>query len=384
MKNFIKLLVMVLILLYAVGFLAASGAGDVVTRLRLYEGFRGEPNGSARVVSSYFLKQLPHDIVFSDVEISKEEKTLKRVFNLSDVKLMTQATMKLEEDREKSHFQVVVLNSRKLLLQLGTVEGKKNRFRVEVLKEDTPPRPLLETDMVLPEEKSTILGFEDSGGKIYFLSFHRLKDQPAPSSPKLGIRTVQKPRLLYATEPQYPEEAKQAKIEGKIVINAETDINGNVVEAVAADGPQILREAAVNAVKQWKYEPFIIDGVKKPVTFTVVVKFRLASKKKKDKPVSLSAEEKPKLVKKVVPTYPEEAAKAGVEGKIVVEATTDKNGNVINAKVIDGNPVLNQAAIDAVKQWKYEPYILKGVKKPVKFTVVLKFNLKKKKAADKK
>jgi len=79
--------------------------------------------------------------------------------------------------------------------------------------------------------------------------------------------------------------------------------------------------------------------------------------------------QKPKLIKKVNPVYPKIAKKAGIKGRVIVEATTDVYGRVIIVKVINGHPLLNNAAIIAIKQWVYEPYIVNGIPKPVKFIV---------------
>ena len=320
MKKVIKLVVFLLILMVA-GFLGANpGPGaksktdlkDVVARLRLYEGFRGESNMSEKVISSYYLKQLSSEEVFSDSDAPKEQDTLKRVFNLTDIKLMTQATMRLRKDQEKTPFQVIVLNGRKLLVQLSSIPGQENRFRVEVLAEEQTPRPLLETRLILPEEKSTVLGFEDSAAHIYFLSFHRLRDEPSPPLPPLPAGkpkrpqpapgNLKQPRLIHKVEPKYPEAALKASIEGSVVISATTDDSGNVVDAKVLSGHPLLRAAALGAIKQWKYEPYYEAGEKKPVQFEVVLRFRLA-KKKNDRPMAITADQQPKLIKKVEPPY---------------------------------------------------------------------------------
>ncbi len=85
--------------------------------------------------------------------------------------------------------------------------------------------------------------------------------------------------------------------------------------------------------------------------------------------------QKPKLIKKVNPVYPKIARKVGIKGRVIVEATTDAYGRVSIVKVINGHPLLNNAAITAIKQWVYEPYIVNGISKPVKFTVIVTFNL---------
>jgi len=395
MKKIIKWCVVLLILLYSMFLSAApppgeTGKMDIAAQLKLYEGFRGESSDAEKVISSYYLKQIPGEDVFSDIEVSKEQNTLKRVFNLADIKLMTQATMRLKKEDNKTPFQVIVLNGRKLLVQMSGIPDQKDRFRVEVFADVKTPRSLLETKIILPEKKSTVLGFEDSEGHIYFLSFHRLDDvPPAPvgitRKPRTPSKDFKDPRLIHKVEPKYPEAAIKAKVEGEVVIEATTNIAGDVVEAKILQGHPLLGQAAVEAIKQWKYEPFIIEGEKIPVQFTVMVNFRLPSKSK-DKPIALSSQQRPKLVKKVNPQYPPGALKAGVSGKVVLEATTSKEGDVTDIVVIDGHPLLNPAALEALRQWKYEPYLIKGVKQPVKFTVVMNFHLedKEKKSGDKK
>ena len=84
----------------------------------------------------------------------------------------------------------------------------------------------------------------------------------------------------------------------------------------------------------------------------------------------------PKLIKKVEPVYPEEARKAQVEGTVILEATTDISGLVQNIKVLRSVPLLDKAAIDAVKQWVYEPFIIDDEPVGVVLTVTVIFKLK--------
>ena len=84
----------------------------------------------------------------------------------------------------------------------------------------------------------------------------------------------------------------------------------------------------------------------------------------------------PKLIKKVDPVYPEIARQARVEGVVILECTTDIYGRVQNIKVLRSIPLLDQAAIDAVRQWVYEPMIINGRPRGVIFTVTVTFKLK--------
>jgi len=75
----------------------------------------------------------------------------------------------------------------------------------------------------------------------------------------------------------------------------------------------------------------------------------------------------PQKVHDVLPVYPESARQAGVSGAVLVELTVGIDGRVTAAKVLRSVPSLDQAAIDAVLQWRYEPELLDG--KPVPFIV---------------
>jgi protein TonB len=82
-----------------------------------------------------------------------------------------------------------------------------------------------------------------------------------------------------------------------------------------------------------------------------------------------------KLIRKVEPIYPELAKKARVQGKVTLKITVDQEGNVTDASVIKGHPLLDDAAINAVRQWKYSPTFLNGKPISVMAEVSVLFNL---------
>ena len=75
----------------------------------------------------------------------------------------------------------------------------------------------------------------------------------------------------------------------------------------------------------------------------------------------------------VEPVYPEIARRAGVSGVVILEAVIDPNGNVTDINVLRSIPLLDEAAMDAVRQWKYEPTLLNGVPVPIVMTVTVRF-----------
>jgi periplasmic protein TonB len=81
------------------------------------------------------------------------------------------------------------------------------------------------------------------------------------------------------------------------------------------------------------------------------------------------------LIHDVAPIYPPEAGRARVEGTVVLLALIGKDGTVQDVRVKSGSPLLAQAAIDAVKQWRYRPYLLNGEPVEVDSQVTITFNL---------
>ena len=81
------------------------------------------------------------------------------------------------------------------------------------------------------------------------------------------------------------------------------------------------------------------------------------------------------LIKKVQPTYPPAAIRMHLEGSVQLLATIGKTGNITAVKVQGGEPLLAQAALDAVKQWKYKPYYLNGDPVEIQTQVTINFKL---------
>jgi protein TonB len=81
------------------------------------------------------------------------------------------------------------------------------------------------------------------------------------------------------------------------------------------------------------------------------------------------------LIHDVAPTYPPEAGRARVEGTVVLMAVIGKDGSVQDVRVESGLPLLAQAAIDAVKQWRYRPYLLNGEPVEIDSRITINFTL---------
>src|SRR5260221_2954846 len=168
------------------------------------------------------------------------------------------------------------------------------------------------------------------------------------------------------------------------------DKEGNVSEAIPvardlANRKSInaddlrLRDAASNAVKQWKYRPYRMPGgALVEVGTSVVLKFDFTTE-----PTAAEAAPAPSdiahlepgivagnKIHNIDPVYPQMARIAHIHGDVLVSAIINKHGTVENLRPISGHPILIQAALDAVKQWKYTPFTTNG--EPVEVETVVK------------
>ena len=212
----------------------------------------------------------------------------------------------------------------------------------------------------------------------------RFEPRPVPPQP------VPTPRKVRDVPPLYPQPAQAAGIQGDVRIELTIDPRGHVqevhvVQSLASSpsgpAPQAMRElldnAAIAAARQWEYAP---TGVAFPVVTTANVRFVLTphgdSSGTQPAPVRVGGNIKaPIKTRHVAPAYPAIAQSARVQGVVIIEATIDQSGRVRDARVLRSIPLLDQAAIDAVRQWEFTPTFLNGVAVPVIMTVTVQFTL---------
>jgi TonB family protein len=82
--------------------------------------------------------------------------------------------------------------------------------------------------------------------------------------------------LITKVQPQYPDDARQARIQGSVVLKAEIDKNGSVEDLILVSGHPLLAPAAIEAVKQWKYKPYLLNGQPVGVETQITVAFQLS------------------------------------------------------------------------------------------------------------
>jgi TonB family protein len=193
--------------------------------------------------------------------------------------------------------------------------------------------------------------------------------EQGPQVTILSGKDVPTPKLVKTVAPKFPRAALAMGMRGTVVIEAVTDADGRVISTKVLKGVPAFNKAATDAVKKWVYDPPVVDGRRRPIVFTVTMSFS-GSGRSED-----SIIEQPKLLRQITPVYPEEAVRANIEGIVVLAITIGDHGLVMEVKVLESVPGLDQAAINAVKEWQYSGAWIGG--EPVHYTttVTIKFSL---------
>jgi len=248
-----------------------------------------------------------------------------------------------------------------------------------------------------------------------------------PTVPALPLRVrvsrgVSQAMAVKKVQPEYPPEARAAHIQGEVILRIIVSREGDVSKVSLVSGHPLLAPSAIDAVKQWKYKPYLLNGHPVEVDTEAAVSFRLEPSNRAsdaappDPPPStptgvvgdapggipggetggviggiissapvttprVAAPERVRvsqgvstglLVKRVNPEYPPEARRGRIQGTVLMHAIIGKDGDIATLELISGHPALAPAAIEAVKQWKYKPYLLNG--KPVEVDTQIQVN----------
>jgi periplasmic protein TonB len=156
--------------------------------------------------------------------------------------------------------------------------------KVQMIKEEEAPPPLVTSGGVVGGVPGGIPGGQ-LGGVIggIISSSPSLSAVPRFSQPPPAVQRVRVSQgviqglLIYRVEPPYPPLAKQARIQGTVVLTALIDKGGNVQHLQVVSGHPLLAPAAIEAVKQWRYKPFLLNGQPVEVETTVTVNFHVRS-----------------------------------------------------------------------------------------------------------
>jgi TonB family protein len=115
----------------------------------------------------------------------------------------------------------------------------------------------------------------NAGGLDSGLSTGNGKQPAAPEVPLPVGGDVKPAQLISHASPIYPALAKNQHVSGNVLVDALIDANGRVTSMKVISGPTLLHQAAMDAVRQWKYQPATLDGKPVAMHLTVTVQFRL-------------------------------------------------------------------------------------------------------------
>ncbi len=373
----------IVVLILLVLALSARAATTLDIKLNFF-GPAAAGKAGASVTTSFHLASLVQrnlQVKFTTEAMLAE---LRKTFNAADVSLLASGDLHWASDGNPTVTQAVQIDGRDYAIGLtplpkpGAVNVKV--AVVEKSRQEPVENILLDTEVVLPDGEVAMLGFRDPQERSFFIAFYVQGRDEEFGRGAVRLAGEERPKFVRKVDPVYPLEAKKKGLQGAVTVEAVLGKDGKVKAARAVDSPEpILAQAALDAVRQWEYEPFVSAGGCREVMFTVTVRFVLRDGDKKAAgvaPTRLEASQKPKLVKKVLPVYPEAAKKERVQAAVVLEVRTDEQGKVRDLRVTSDTPqILNQAAMDAVRQWEYEPFVKDGKAVPVAFTVTVTFAL---------
>jgi TonB family protein len=200
-----------------------------------------------------------------------------------------------------------------------------------------------------------------------------------------GIPKVDAPGdAISKVQPDYPPTARQVNASGEVRVEVIIGENGRVISAKAVSGHPALRSAAEDAASKWVFKPTEAGGKPVQVKGTLSFVFNHPPPPASVPPaVETGAETSKKITvsggvlqgkatHRVQPPYPPIAKAARASGAVQVQVTISTIGEVIEANVISGHPLLRDAALQAARQWLFKPTELSGV--PVKVQGILTFN----------
>lgn len=223
----------------------------------------------------------------------------------------------------------------------------------------------------------------------------------APRPVRVG-GAIKAPTKIKNVAPVYPEQALKEGIEGVVILELLISETGAVQEAKVLRSVPLLDEAALEAVLQWVYEPTFLNGQAVPIYYNITVAFSLKSAAAAavtpppvtvlntpprgaiDATATASSEmyktavrvggviRAPTRLVNVPPVVTPALLQQG-QGVVILELLIAPEGHVQEIRVLRGFPHLNQAAIDAVKQWVYAPTLLNGVPTAVIYNITVAF-----------
>jgi TonB family protein len=190
---------------------------------------------------------------------------------------------------------------------------------------------------------------------------------PASSAPIHVSSHVMQTNIVSKVNPIYPPDAKTAHVQGAVVLDVIISKDGTVQALRVIRGPDELRTSALNAVRQWIFEPYLLNGEPTEVETTITINYQLDdpadSQLQSDESATGVVPKKigggvstPVLIYSVPPEFSEQAKKDQVGGTVLIHLWVDEQGRPEHVRVLRGvGKGLDEKAVEAVRQYKFNP-----------------------------
>ena len=143
-------------------------------------------------------------------------------------------------------------------------------------KPEAAPPPIGITDEVIGGVPGGVVGGVPGGVPTEIPGSPRNVPEPTPVKRIRIASRVAEANLVHAVPPQYPPEAGRERIEGTVVLVAVIGSDGSVQDVQVVSGVPILAQAAIEAVKQWRYKPYLLNGVPVEIDSRITINFTMS------------------------------------------------------------------------------------------------------------
>ena len=205
---------------------------------------------------------------------------------------------------------------------------------------------------------------------LLFVEVPPMLAQDAPKKVWSGVMAEQ---FVTKVVPVYPPKARITGVQGTVVMHAVIGKIGTIESLDVLSGPEALRSSALDAVRQWTYKPYLLNGNPVAVDTTITISYSWSRHAPVER-IRVSSGVMSGLAKtQKIPEYPEAAIAAHEAGAVVLRAVIDTTGKVIQLDRMSGPKIFSQAVMDAVWQWTYKPYLING--EPVEVETQIAINI---------
>ncbi len=187
--------------------------------------------------------------------------------------------------------------------------------------------------------------------------------------------------ILTKTQPVYPDIARAAHVSGAVVLHAIISPVGEVVNLQVISGPEMLRASALEAVRNWTYQPYLLNGEPTAVETTITVNYSFGedpnTAQNADAPKQIGGSvSAPVVLYTANPEYTNEARQAKLSGAVLVRLEVDSAGMPTNVRVVRGiGKGLDEKAVEAVEQYRFKPAMEDGRPVTVEMNIEVNFQV---------